>query len=317
MSVETTPVEPTTESSPLVIARAAVRGIERVSPNFVRITFGGDDLRDFATPGAVFDLRIKLIFPPASGRLPAVVASDGWYQDWLALPDDERGSMRTYSIRDIRVDGTDTEIDVDFVLHLEPGLTGPASTWASTARLGDELLILGPRRGRDWGGIEYAPGDAEHVILVGDETAAPAIARVLEDAPASLTGIAFIEVPDTADELAITAPAGVDVRWLSRGAAPHGSVLMPTVLGYLGAAPDGTVTDVDTEATVWETPQYSGLGEQVDENTGAHTGERYFWIAGESGVVTTLRRHLVKDLGVDRRQVAFMGYWRRGVAMKG
>ena len=42
----------------------------------------------------------------------------------------------------------------------------------------------------------------------------------------------------------------------------------------------------------------------------------YAWIAGESGVVTGLRRVLVKDLGVDRRQVAFMGYWRRGVAMR-
>ena len=48
----------------------------------------------------------------------------------------------------------------------------------------------------------------------------------------------------------------------------------------------------------------------------AGVGGTYAWIAGESRVVTGLRRHLVKELGFDRRQVAFMGYWRRGVAMR-
>ncbi len=42
----------------------------------------------------------------------------------------------------------------------------------------------------------------------------------------------------------------------------------------------------------------------------------YAWIAGESAMVTSLRRYLVKELGMDRSQVAFMGYWRRGVAMR-
>jgi NADPH-dependent ferric siderophore reductase len=42
----------------------------------------------------------------------------------------------------------------------------------------------------------------------------------------------------------------------------------------------------------------------------------YAWIAGEAKVVTGLRRALVKDLGIDRHQVCFMGYWRVGVAMK-
>jgi NADPH-dependent ferric siderophore reductase len=42
----------------------------------------------------------------------------------------------------------------------------------------------------------------------------------------------------------------------------------------------------------------------------------YAWIAGEAGVVTSLRRLLVGELEMDRRQVAFMGYWRRGVAMR-
>lgn len=312
--------EPATRTRPsYVLARAGVRTVERVSPNFVRVTFGGRDLDDFGTPGDVYDARIKLVFPPASGILPDIDRdTDDWWGSYLAVPEEERGSMRTYSVRELRVAPGGTEVVVDFVLHLAPGLTGPASLWASSASVGDELWIVGPRRGReDRSGIEYAPGAASHVCLVGDETAAPAIARILEDAPRDLRGIAFIEVPETADALRIDAPDGVEVHWLPRGGAAHGLRVIPTVLDYLGDTGHSeiTVQDAEGEDLVWETPVYSGSGEAIAGD--AASADRYFWIAGESGVVTTLRRHLVKDLGIDRSQVAFMGYWRRGVAMRG
>lgn len=302
--------------SPFVVARASVLAVERVSPTFARITFGGAELDGFGTPGSVFDQRIKLIFPAPGRSLPVLPEGD-WYPAWLAVPEDERGSMRTYSIRSLAVDDDETSVVIDFVLHLEPGLTGPAATWASAAAVGDELLVIGPRRGRtDGGGIEYSPGAAREILLAGDETAAPAIARILEDAPASLRGDVFIEVPHADDILPIAAPAGVAVRWLPRSGRSHGEVLIPAVLAHLGDAVDTIeIRDADTENPLWETPQYSELGEPLSTE-GAH-GDRYFWIAGESGVVTTLRRHLVKDLGVDRAQVAFMGYWRTGVAMRG
>lgn len=316
MSAETT----TRTRAPYVLARAEVRGVERVSPNFVRITLGGAELDDFGTPGDVYDARIKLVFPPASGVLPVIDReTDDWWGAYLAIPENERGSMRTYSVRELRVTDAGTEVVIDFVLHLAPGLTGPASSWASRAEVGNELLIVGPRRGRaDRSGIEYAPAGAPSVVLVGDETAAPAIARILEDAPRELRGIAFIEMPAAGDELPIDAPADVEVHWLPRGDAAHGLRLIPTVLDYLGDTghDEITVQDADGEDLVWETPVYSGSGEEVAVPSGS-SDDRYFWIAGESGVVTTLRRHLVKELGIDRSQVAFMGYWRRGVAMRG
>lgn len=319
MSAETT----TTEKPAYILARAEVRRVERVSPNFVRVTFGGADLDDFGTPGGVFDARIKLIFPPASGILPPLGRdTPDWWASFLAVPEDERGTMRTYSIRDLRVDPVsgDTEVDIDFVLHLAPGLTGPASRWASAAAAGQELILIGPRRGMiAGGGTEYRPGDAPSVVLVGDETAAPAIARILEDAPRDLRGTAFIEVPSAADELTIDAPAGVEVRWLARDAdQAHGLQVIPAVLAHFGdadASDEIAVNDIESDDLLWETPAYSGLGEEIAASDAP--GDRYFWIAGESGVVTTLRRHLVKDLGIDRGQVAFMGYWRRGVAMRG
>jgi NADPH-dependent ferric siderophore reductase len=302
--------------SPFVIARASVVAVERISPTFSRITFGGDSLDDFGTPGAVLDQRIKLIFPAPGHPLPAIPEGD-WYQAWLAVPEQERGSMRTYSIRSLSVDDGGTSVVIDFVLHLEPGLTGPAATWASTAAVGDELLVIGPRRGREGGGgIEYSPGDAREILLAGDETAAPAIARILEDVAPSVRGTVFIEVPHADDILPIAAPAGVAVNWLPRSGRSHGEVLIPAVLAHLGDVVDTIeIQDADTENPLWETPQYSELGEAVVPET--NHADRYFWIAGESGVVTTLRRHLVKDLGIDRAQVAFMGYWRKGVAMRG
>ncbi|PCE15476.1 siderophore-interacting protein [Microbacterium sp. SZ1] len=318
MSAETTTERPT-----YVLARAEVRAVARVSPNFVRVTFGGDELFEFGTPGDVFDSRIKIVFPPASGILPDLDReTDNWWASYLAVPEDERGSMRTYSVRELRVTDAGTELDVDFVLHLAPGLSGPASRWADAAAVGQELFIVGPRRGipaSAHGGAEFEPGTAASVVLAGDETAAPAIARILEDAPRDLRGCAFIEVPSADDVLPIAAPAGVEVRWLPRtGEQAHGLQLIPAVLEYLGdadAGDDVDVTDIESEDLLWETPDYSGLGEDIAVANAPP--ERYFWIAGESGVVTTLRRHLVKDLGIDRGQVAFMGYWRRGVAMRG
>lgn len=310
------------EEGAYVVGRARVGSVVPISPNFVRVTFVGDDVDRLGNPGQTYDQRIKVIFPPESGVLPELAAGDDWYQRWLGTPEDVRGSIRTYSIRDLRVaDDGATELSVDFVLHMAPGATGPASSWASRAVENDEVLLVAPRRGRtDGGGIEYLPGSAASVLLAGDETAAPAIARILEDAPADLRGTAFIEVPTGNDVLPFAAPAGVSVHWLARDGADHGARLRPAVLEHLGAA--GTASDSEVEVDenpddpmVWETPVFSNLGEDVGPEPAP--GERYYWIAGESKVVTGLRRHLVKEIGIARSQVAFMGYWRHGVAMKG
>ena len=335
MSADTlrTPIK---QVSPFLLARAVVTSVERVSPNFVRVTFGGEEIADLGTPGHMLDQRIKLIFPSDGLPLPSLAGTADWYQEWLALPEESRGSMRTYSIRDLATGAAEsgaadspdaahsahaaaTTLTVDFVLHLDPTATGPASRWASNAAPGAEILVLGPRRDRfDGGGIEYLPGDAQSILLAGDETAAPAIARILEDSPAGTRGAAFIEVPEAGDILSIAAPAGVEITWLPRGGRAHGEALIPAVLAHLGSSTTSVAPvqeSLPDDELLWETPTFSGLGEETTETP--NHADRYFWIAGESGVVTTLRRHLVKGLGIDRSQVAFMGYWRKGVAMRG
>lgn len=301
---------------PYLVARATVRSVERPSPTFARITFAGPDVDDLGTPGRTFDQRIKIIFPPDSGRLPDISgAGPDWYSRWLGIPEDERGVMRTYSIREVRDTGKGTELVVDIVVHLAPGGSGPGSTWASSAAPGDAVLIVGPRRGCDGGGIEFDPAGARWVMLVGDETAAPAIARILEDVNPTTRGLALIEVPSPDDALPIAAPDGVEVRWLPRGRCDHGSALVPAVLAEFEVQATWTRDEPSSDDLVWETPAYSGQGDRPA--SARSSTERYYWIAGESGVVTTLRRQLVREIGIDRSQAAFMGYWRKGTAMRG
>jgi len=295
--------------SRFVLAAVTVSRVTRVSPSFVRVEFTGPELAELGTRGAVYDQRIKLVLPTAAGTLPDLGGADSWWDAWRALPEDERGAMRTYSIRELRGEGGDRRLVVDLVLHLVPGATGPASRWAAAAAVGDRVLVVGPRRTTtDGAGIEFAPGDAEQLLLAGDETAVPAIARILDDLPAHARGDAFLEVPhaDDVDELA--APEGVRVTWLPRAGEPVGAHLVRHVVEHLGGRADDRTTvyrdEPEDEFEPWETPAHPAAG-------------LYAWIAGESGVVTALRRHLVRDLGMDRGQVAFMGYWRQGVAMRG
>ena len=306
---------------PMILDEVEVRAVERFSPSYVRVELGGAALAEFGVDGPLYDQRIKLVFPHEAGDLPSFEGADeSWFSTWLDLPTAERGHMRTYTVRDVKGSGIDTRLVVDFVLHLEPGATGPGSTWASRARVGDRLVVVAPRRGEPFGGIEFAPGDARVLLIAADETAVPAVCRILADLPPWAEGAAFLEVPVAGDVQDVRRPAGVEVVWLPRDGAPLGERLAAAVREHLGsAAPMPEVAPEEVDPDLWETPTHSSSGEDLAQgggDAGAVLDGVYAWIAGESGVVTGLRRHLVKDLGMDRRQVAFMGYWRRGVAMR-
>src|SRR5699024_8713857 len=209
------------------------------------------------------------------------------------------------------------------------GSTGPAAAWAAEAQVGQELWLVAPRQGQEASGIEFAPGGADEVVLLGDDTAAPAIARMLEDL--RLVGTtarisAYIEVPNAEDELDIQSPDGAEVHWLIRGDAAMGEQLSAK-LGWHVQEEDPAPGASD-EGLLWETPVRSASGEEMPTPEVSASVEDiatpeepqagiYYWIAGESGVIKQLRRFLVRDVGVDRTQVAFMGYWRLGVAMRG
>jgi NADPH-dependent ferric siderophore reductase len=288
--------------------RVRVAAVRRLAPSFVRITFTGDDLGDFGVDG--LDQRIKVVLPlEATGY--DTFPTDDWYASWRALPPEQQNAFRTYTARAARP--ALREVDVDFVCH---GDTGPASAWAGRARVGDDLMLIGPdaTSGVTGSGVEWSPGDARTVLLAGDETAAPAICSIVEALPADARGCVFIEVPTAADELDLVAPPGVDVHWLPRRDATsgHGEALVIAVrrwtARYVTAWHHGVeVSEVDVDHDLlWDVPQGD------DPHGAAVSSDLYAWFAGEAGAIKTLRRFLVSEVGIDRRQVAFMGYWRVG-----
>jgi NADPH-dependent ferric siderophore reductase len=299
--------------------RVQVARVQRLSPHFRRVTFAADDLVDFGTAG--LDQRVKVVLPLPEIGFAAFPDTDDWYSAWRELPQELRNPFRTYTVRAVRPEAR--EVDIDFVGH---GDGGPASAWAATAAPGDEIVLIGPDE-RSAGravGIDWRPGDVETLLLAGDETAAPAICAILESLPADARGVALIEVPGVEDLLDVRAPAGVDVRWLPRAHADsgHGSRLVPAVrdwvVRHLAARGIASAAVRDTDLAValaaaeqadlpdtplWDVPE----GHSLD-------GDCYAWLAGEASAITTLRRFLVREAGLDRRQVAFMGYWRLGRA---
>ncbi|HEU4758172.1 MAG TPA: siderophore-interacting protein [Agromyces sp.] len=299
--------------------RATVTRVVRLTPHFTRLTFGGDDLAGFGTAG--LDQRVKVVLPLPGAGFADFPRVEDWYGAWRALPTERRNPFRTYTIRAVRPHLR--EVDVDFVAH---GDTGPGSAWATRARPGDEIVLVGPdelSEGRTIG-IDWRPGAVDTVLLAGDETAAPAICAILESLPADASGAAIIEVPTPEDVLEVRAPAGVEVRWLSRtGGQAHGERLIPAVRDWVArtcrlrdcADPAGAAAEVarrtlaelesaaDADGILWDVPEGTSLD-----------GDCYAWLAGEASVIKVLRRFLVQDAGLDRRQVAFMGYWRRGRA---
>ncbi|GAA4183718.1 siderophore-interacting protein [Gryllotalpicola kribbensis] len=300
--------------------RATVRSVARLSPSFLRVTFAGDELAGFGTAG--LDQRIKLVLPLEGDGAPSgydhlgicapdAIANGSWYELWRAAPAELRNPFRTYTVRSVRPQ--ERELDVDFAVH---GDGGPASRWVRSARAGDEIVIVGPDdASKGWrSGLDWHPGSRDELLLAGDETAVPAVCSILESLTPGVRATAFLEIPESADALDVAlACSDHTVTWLPRHDGPRGERLAAAVREWAlarrhlltpAAQPQASVLDEsDVEAgLVWDAPD-------ARDETGF-----YAWIAGETQCVVSLRRFLVKELGVDRSRVAFMGYWRQGRA---
>ncbi|CAB0574188.1 siderophore-interacting protein [Corynebacterium diphtheriae] len=339
--------------------RVRVARAQQISPHFQRVTLHG--VENVGPKDIIRDVRIKVIIP-TSGQLPDL-PEENWFTTWKDLDPETRGRARTYSIRAFRrnlPNNAPDELDIDFVLH--PDAAGPASTWATNAEVGDELLIIAPSRDDDsGGGIEFVPDASSRVVMLGDETALPAIAKTLEEWPEDVRGDVFIEIPCLDDAQELEVPPGVTVQWLARevdeadrqlseslrrkaaangdgdGRGASGELLYTSLekfvrnelqvdsqepLSDVGAeqmAEDAaSASEYDPSLMVWETPSFSRAGEALDTSHSESPFKgTYFWIAGESSAVIRMRRLLVKEHQVPRKQVSFMGYWKRGQAAKG
>lgn len=208
----------------------------QVSDHLVRLVLGGPGLTGFTSTG-VPDEWVGLVVP-------------GQFQS------------RYYTVRSWDpAAGAGGELALDVVVH-EVGLV---TEWARRDVVGETVTVTEPK------GSFAMPDDAAWLLLVGDLTALPAMARIREsvDVPTRV----WAEVP-AADELAGYLPAGADVTWLEQPGDGE---------SRLAAA---------VEAIDWP------------------AGEGYFWMAGESAQMRAVRKHLMRDRRLPSTAYDVMGYWR-------
>ena len=240
-----------------------VSRVERLSPKMLRVILTGADLAGFVSAG--FDDHIKLFFPPRGAErpeLPELGPNGPVYREGAVRP-----AVRDFTPR--RYDAEANELAIDFALHDE----GPAAEWAASAEPGRFLGVGGPR------GSFVVPVDFDWHLLVGDETALPAIGRRLEELPPSTKAIVVAQVDGASDEIALASRADLDIRWVHRGNSPTGD----------GEALEKTVAELDLPA-----------------------GDGYAWVACESDLAKALRRRLLERHGLPRQWVKAAGYWKRG-----
>ena len=240
-----------------------VVGVADVTPSVRRVVLSGT-----AAAVAAAGPTVNVLVPrvgDAAPRWPRV-AKDGR----IVWPQGAHGvSLRSYTAR--RQDLAAAQVEIDFVLHGD----GPAAAWAAAAAPGSLLGVAGA------GALGDRP--AGRLLLVGDETALPAISRILATAPADARGVALLEVAGVAEEQPLPRPDGVTVRWLHRGATPPGESTLLT----------------DAVAAL-DRPE----GDDV-----------FAWVGAESAAVRAIRSDLRGRWGLGRAQHHAIGYWRRGRAM--
>ncbi|KAE9642359.1 siderophore-interacting protein [Pseudomonas sp. PB103] len=279
----------------------------RLSPHMMRITLAGSPVNEMATWAP--DQRVKLFFPAADGSQSSLAQEEGWYARFKSMLADRRPAMRTYTIRHLRAE--QGEVDIDFVLH---GETGPASRWALRAQPGDSMQILAPDQhfsAQEAGGFEWKPPHTlKQLLLVADATALPAAMGILDELAALAEPPqvqAFFEVDSAQDMLAVPDWPGLSVQWLIRDQANEtaaGTLIveavreatLPVHVSPAGRAIELADVDIDKDI-LWE------IADTAPEGF-------YGWIAGESAAVMSLRRYLIKECGIPRESLNLMGYWR-------
>lgn len=255
-------------SLPPFFREMVVIGVSDLTPHMRRIRLRGDDLARYETGG----LHIRLVMPP---KPPLKVKWPHLGADGRPVwPDGEyRLTNRVYTIRAINVD--EGWVDIDMVVHPSSSVA-PGTDWAVQAQIGDIVGMTGP------GGGEAPIADI--YTLIGDETALPAIARILEDLPANALATVRIEIASAAEEQILETAAVLDLEWLYRNGDEAGTTSL-----LIEAARDAAPIQMDDRRI-------------------------FAWAGCELDAFKEIRSFWRKECKLSRDQHMAVAYWRRGVA---
>ncbi len=185
-----------------------------------------------------------------------------WNGNEFLNDDGSRPLIRTFTPRFFDAQALTLEIDV--VLHEG----GAVSGWAETAADGDGAAVSGTGRGYT---IDPA---ATRYVLVGDETALPAISQLMEAIPSEAALQVIVEVRSEAARLPLPTRSDLAESWVVADSGP-GSAMLPA-LRMASIAPGTKV-----------------------------------WAAGEAATMYQVRKHLFEERGLDRGDATVQGYWKR------
>lgn len=181
----------------------------------------------------------------------------GIADEWVGLIVPGQFQSRYYTVRSVE----DSTLVLDVVVH-EVGLV---TEWALQDPVGQRVTITEPK------GSFLPPVDAGWLLLVGDLTALPAMARIATTEGAALPTRIVAEVPADS-RIEGYFPEGVDVTWLP----------------------------ADGESRLAE----------IVESLDWPEGDGYFWMAGESAQMRAIRKHVMRERKLPSTHYDVMGYWR-------
>jgi len=221
-----------------------VTALEAVTPKMLRISLASPELADFVSLAP--DDHVKLFFKTEAGEMV----------------------MRDFTPR--AFDPEKGTLTLDFALHE----SGPATTWAASAAVGDRLEIGGPR------GSSIVPDDFDWLLLIGDETALPAMGRWVEGLRPGLpvTTLAIVAAPE--ERQTFQSAAALHQTWIVRDSGDDDAAQLRQALDALSLP----------------------------------AGDGFVWIAAEGAVARELRRYMAEDRGHPRVWMKAAGYWARGQA---
>lgn len=234
-----------------------------LTPTLVRVVLTGDGLAGFTLSDAT-DSYVNVAIPPADAPYdapfePAVIRETQPQAMWPA--------RRRYTVRSW--DGQ--RLAIDFVVHGDDATGGVGGPWAARAKPGDVLVFEGPGSG-------YRPDpEADWHLLVGDESALPAIAASVEAIPAGRRAVVRLVCDGPTHEVALTCPGDLDLQWLHRTGTADDAALLPRAVAALDF-PAGRV---------------------------------HAFVHGEADEIREIRRHLLTDRGLSRADMSCSPYWRR------